>query len=374
VAVRDASSLPLRLARIGAQRLTDTTRLGPDAAAIARAMCAVQAQSFDAATHQLRVRSVGLRAVDVHRAFEDERSVVRTWLMRGTLHLCAADDLRWMLDILGPNANRLGERRRIEVGLDEANCRRGVVVLRKALTAGPLARRQIRDRLLAEGVLHEPVGQALIHLLFHAAALGVICCGPRMGRDDSFVLLDDWVPRSGGPRGDAAVAELARRYLAAYGPASTADFAAWSGLPAALARVGMAAIASEIVEFPGAIPGLWTLGAVPSDPPPNRPIVRLLGHFDTFLLGYKRRDRLGDAAAETWIHTGGGGWIRPVVCVDGWIVGGWRLDRVRGGFEIVVTPFERLSSRVKSGIGREVGSINEFLGAPVRWRSEPPVV
>jgi hypothetical protein len=369
--MRDATTLALRLARIGAQGLTDATRLGPDPAAIARAVCTVQAQSFDAARHQLRVRSVGLTAADVNRAFEVERSVVRTWLMRGTLHLAAADDVRWMLDLLGPNANRLGERRRIELGLDEARCRRGVKVLRAALAHGPLARRQIRERLVADGVLHEPIGQSLIHLLFHAASLGVICSGPRVGRDDSFVLLDDWVPQPAGPRGDAAIAELARRYLAAYGPANAADFAAWSGLPASVARAGMAAIAREIVEFPGSVPGLWTLRAETPDVPPNRPVVRLLGHFDTFLLGYRRREHLGDAAAETWIHTGGGGWIRPVVTVDGWIVGGWRLDGVAGGSEIVVTPFEHLSSRVAGGIGREVTAIGEFLGQTVQWKAEP---
>ena len=363
----DANTLPLRLARIGAQRLADGTRLGPDPAAIARAVCSVQAQSFDAAMHQLRVRSVGLTAATVLRAFEDDRSIVRTWLMRGTLHLCAADDVRWLLDILGPNANRLGERRRVEVGLDDATSRRGVAVLRKALANGPMPRRQIRERLVAADVLREPVGQSLIHLLFHAATLGIVCGGPRVGRDDSFVLLDDWVPPSDGPRGEAAAAELARHYLTAYGPASASDFAAWSGLPVAVAKAAWTAIADEIAEFPGAVPGLWTLGEVTSDRPSRRPIVRLLGHFDTLLLGYKRRDHLGDAAAEDWIHTGGGGWIRPVVCVDGWITGGWRLDRVSQGFEIVVTPFEPLSGHVKAGIEREARAISEFLGHTVRW-------
>jgi hypothetical protein len=282
--------------------------------------------------------------------------------------------MRWMLDVLGPNANRLGERRRIEVGLDDAHCRRGVKVLRTALAHGPLARRQIRERVLADGVLREPVGQSLIHLLFHAASLGVICCGPRMGRDDSFVLLDDWVPQSEAPRGDLAVAELARRYLAAYGPASVADFAAWSGLPVPAARAGWAAIAGEIVEFPGAIAGVWMLRAPSPDRASTRPVVRLLGHFDTFLLGYKRRVHLGDDAAEAWIHTGGGGWIRPVVTVDGWIVAGWRLDRVTRGFEITVTPFERLSGRMERGIEREAASIAAFLDSPVRWNSETLVV
>ncbi|HEY8674577.1 MAG TPA: winged helix DNA-binding domain-containing protein [Candidatus Dormibacteraeota bacterium] len=364
------SARPLRLARMRAQRLTDATRLGPDPAAITRAICAVQAQSFDAARHQLRVRSVGLTAGAVDRAFEQERAVVRTWLMRGTLHLCAADDLRWMLSVLGPNSNRLAASRRVGLGLDDATCQRGVEVLRKALAHGPLARRQLRRLLVASRVINEPVGQMLIHLLFHAATLGVICSGPRMGRDDSFVMLDDWVPASDGPRGETALVELARRYLAAYGPASVADFAAWSGLPSDLAKAGMAGVGAGMVGFPGPIPGLWTLGPVAPEPRSSRPVVRLLGHFDTFLLGYRRREHVGDAAAEAWIHQGGGGWIRPVICVDGWIVAGWRLDARGSGFELTVIPFVALSGRVEAGIDREVVSISQFLERPVRWTSE----
>ena len=97
--------------------------------------------------------------------------------------------------------------------------------------------------------------------------------------------------------------------------------------------------------------------------------MRLLGHFDTYLLGYRRRDHMGDAAAEAWIHQGGGGWIRPVVCVDGWIVGGWRLDSRGAASEITVTPFVRFPARVVAGIQREVDSISRFLDRPVRWTS-----
>src|SRR6202140_2175812 len=236
----DATLLRLRLARLRSQHLTDDTRLGGDVAAVTRAVCALQAQAFDAARHQVRVRSEGLTASAVDRAFEQERSVVRTWLMRGTLHLCAADDLRWLIDVFGPAVNQFGAARRKNLGLDDATCARGVAVIRKALSDGPMARRQLRERLVSAGVLEEPVGQALLHLIYHAAALGIVCSGPRMGRDDSFVLLDDWVPQSKGPRGAAALAELARRYFAAYGPASEADFYAWSGLRSAAIRSAMA--------------------------------------------------------------------------------------------------------------------------------------
>src|SRR4029077_20702398 len=103
--------------------------------------------------------------------------------------------------------------RRMNLGLDDATCARGVAVIRKALADGPMSRRQLRERLVSARVLAGPVGQKPLPLVYHAAALGIVCSGPRMGRDDSFVLLDDWVPQSNGPRGAAALAELARRYF-----------------------------------------------------------------------------------------------------------------------------------------------------------------
>jgi hypothetical protein len=355
------------------QHLTDESRLDADVATVTRSVCVIQAQAFDAARHQIRVRSVGLTAGAVDRAFEDERSVVRTWLMRGTLHLCAADDVRWLVDVFGPDIDRLGATQRRNVGLDDATCARGVAVIRKALANGPMARREIRKQLLSAGVLEEPVGLTMMHLIFHAAALGVVCSGPRMGRDDSFVLLDDWVPPSKSPRGEAALAELARRYFAAYGPASQSDFAAWSHLKVGVIRAAMAAIGPELVEFPGPIRGLWTLGPAAKEPEIPSPVVRLLGHFDTFLLGYRRREHLGGPDAETWIHDGGGGWIRPVVCVDGWIHGGWRLDQRGGEAEVTIMPFDRISRRADPAIGREVASIGRFLERPARWSRGPLV-
>ncbi|MHB8488698.1 MAG: winged helix DNA-binding domain-containing protein [Candidatus Dormibacteria bacterium] len=369
----DPTLLHLRLARLRSQHLTDDTRVHADVAAVARSVCALQAQAFDAARHQVRARSVGLTAAAVDRAFEAERSVVRTWLMRGTLHLCAADDLRWLMDVFGRPVNQFGETPRRNLGLDDATCARGVAVMRRALASGPMARREIRQHLVRAGVLEEPVGQTLVHLLYHAAALGVVCCGPRLGRDDSFVLLDDWVPQSKGPRGDAALAELARRYFGAYGPAGEADFAAWSGLRRSVIRAAMAAIGPELVEFPGSVRGLWTLGAAAPDPDLVHPAVHLLGHFDTYLLGYRRREHLGDAAAEAWIHDGGGGWIRPVICIDGWIAGGWRLAQTAREIEIKVMPFDRISRRADPAIGREVVSIGRFLERPARWSRGPLV-
>ena len=77
--------------------------------------------------------------------------------------------------------------------------------------------------------------------------------------------------------------------------------------------------------------------------------------------------------AEAWIHDGGGGWIRPVICVDGWIAGGWRMDQIEGEVEIKVMPFDRISRRADPAIGREVAAIGRFLDRPARWSRGPLV-
>ena len=104
-----------------------------------------------------------------------------------------------------------------------------------------------------------------------------------------------------------------------------------------------------------------------------RPDVRLLGHFDTYLLGYRRREHLGGADAEAWIHDGGGGWIRPVICVDGWIAGGWRLEPAGREVAITIMPFERIGRRADAAIGREVAAISRFLDRPAHWSRGPLV-
>lgn len=352
------------------QHLAAATRLGADPVEPARALCGVQAQDYFAGTMQLRVRSRGLTASSVDDAVARTRSLVRTWLMRGTLHLCAAEDIRWLLGILGPiNLQRQASRRR-QLGLDDALCERSVRIIRRLLANGAMTRHELRAQLIAKGLPIDPSGQALIHVLGYAALRGVLVLGPKRSRDSPFVLLDDWVPDAPRPTGDAALAQLARRYLAAYGPANAHDLAAWAGLPMTVARRALTSIGGELVEFPGDIRGLWTLGSgSPSARTPSRrrAELRLLPHFDTYVLGYQRRDHMMHPAHHQHLAEGGGGWIRPMVSVDGWLSGGWRLTRRATGAAVAVTMFEDEDADPR-GLEAEVKAIGAFLGVPARWQ------
>ena len=303
-------------------------------AEVVRTVVAVQAQDVRPARLAVRVRSRGLVAADVDAACRDA-VVVRTWLMRGTLHMVLADDVRWLLRVFGArNADKYAGRRR-QLGLDDDLCRRALATLSTVLADRPMERAPLVAALAEDGVVIDPASQAPAHLLMLAASRGLVCRGPETDRDEpTYVLLDDWAPRTDeDPAAD--LGRLANRYLAGYGPADAADLAAWSGLPVGLARRAFAAAGIEQAEPVGS----------------GASAVRLLGHFDNYLLGYQDRQ----------VHANGG-FIMPTVLVGGRAVAEWRMTPAG---EVSLEPFEALSDRVQRGVRAELDDLARFLGKPV---------
>jgi hypothetical protein len=195
--------------------------LGDDRAATVagavRKVVALQGQDVRATRLAVRVRTAGLTAADVDDAVA-RADVVRTWAMRGTLHLVAAEDLRWLTAVFGPYFRDRQRPRRRQLGLDDNACARGVAQLETFLHT-PMTRAEIVER-----VDLDLTGQAAPHFLAFAAFSGVVCRGPERGNEPTYVLVDEWVREHGDGR-------LAERYLLGHGPATAEDLAAWSGLP-----------------------------------------------------------------------------------------------------------------------------------------------
>ena len=330
--------------------------------ATVRAVGGVQAQAPLAAALSIRPRCAGVTAAGVEAARVEARSVVRTWLMRGTLHLVASDDLPWLLPLFGPLFRSGTRRRRLELGLDDATAERGVAALREVLAeAGPLTRHEIADRLAERG-LHL-VGQARPHLIGYAAQQGVVCCGPDRSGEPTYTLLQDWLGYDPHPAPATMRPELVRRYLAAFGPARAEDMAAWSGLPMRDVRAAWAAVADEMLEVVVEGEPLWLLRrdaarlATLDDAPPP---VRLLAAFDTLLLGYRDRRWLG--AAEYEARLKGGGLLPPALLAEGRVAGVWRVGRGRSRVTVEVTPFEPLDPRLEPALAAEAADIGRFYG------------
>jgi Winged helix DNA-binding domain len=177
-----------------------------------------------------------------------------------------------------------------------------------------------------------------------------------------------WAGRALDP--DDALAELARRYLGGHGPAGPEDLAAWSGLPLGRARRAFELVAGELreVELDGR--RLWApAGTLAARPRAGGPVVRLLGRFDDYLLGWRGRDLVLEARFARRINAGGG-WIHPALVVDGRVVGTWRARRRGGRLDIAVEPFQgRLPADVRPGLEAEAADLGRFLDAEPRLRT-----
>ncbi len=168
----------------------------------------------------VRARTAGLTAADVERALGEQRSLLVTWLNRGTLHLVRSEDYPWLQALTTPPLFSSCARRLRQEEVSEAEAERALKTIERALAdEGPLTRVQLRERVEAAGVRVE--GQALIHLLFLSALRGLTVRGPVVGREHAFVLVRDWLGEPPKVDRERALAELARRFLSGAGPAAS---------------------------------------------------------------------------------------------------------------------------------------------------------
>ncbi len=368
----------VRFLRLRAQRLTpQPPGEATSVVQVVREMCGIQAQDASAATLAVRPRSAGLVAADVEQSRVQDRSVVRTWGPRGTLHLLAAEDLGWLLPLIGPVFVAGDRRRREELGLSEDICARGIRLIRDVLAdQGPMTRAELFEHLATHGIHLE--GQARPHLLFLPALEGIICLGPDRGAEPTYVLLNDWIDHehTGHPLSeDEAYAELTRRYLSAYGPVTPEDQAAWSGMPLSKTRAAWQRVKDELLGVETTGSPAWMLkkrAAWLDQLPTHPPIVLLLPRFDIYLLGYRNRDLAIPPQYAKRINAGGG-IIHPTVLVDGQVVGTWKSNRLKNHLDVLVEPFDQLAPEIYEGLEAETEDIARFLGVKATLQVTTPL-
>ena len=333
--------------RLGAQLLSTASAGSPEA--VVQRLLAVQAQDPRGARLSVRSRSHGLRASDVDDALTDRRSLLVTWLNRGTLHLVTAEDYWWLHPLTTPQLVTGNRRRLAQEGVSPVLAERGVAVIADAVAShGPQTRSQLRHRLSAAGV--PTVGQALVHVLLAASLQGQVVRGPMAGTEQAYVAVRDWLGHPPEPLDrQEALGHLARRYLAGHGPAAPADLARWSGVGLGDARRGFDAIGSELAPGRDGLVDLADRGSVPTLPPP-----RLLGAFDPLLLGWQSRQPfVGKHNVVT-----SNGIFRPFALVDGRVVGTWGLrDSV-----LTVHLLEEVPASAVDLLGRDAVQVLEYLG------------
>lgn len=333
-------------ARLTSQLLSGTPARDP--VAVAGRLLAIQGQDPRGARLAVRARTKGLTAADVDRALTVDRSLLITWLNRGTLHLVRSEDYPWLHALTTPPLLAANARRLAQLGVKPSGADRGVALIERSLAEeGPLTSMQLRERLQAARVRAE--GQALAHIVGLAALRGVLVRGPMVGKQHAYVLARDWLGSAPPVDRDKALAELARRYLAGHGPADDRDLAKWAGLPLRDVRAGLAAISPELEQRGGGLVQLKKAPPAAELPPP-----RLLGAFDPVLLGWTSRQDIVESHGRLIADNG---LFRPFALVRGKAVGTWSLQ----AGNVVLTPFDRLTRADAAALDTDAAAVAQFL-------------
>jgi hypothetical protein len=317
---------------------------------VAERLLAVQGQDPRGARLAVRARTSGVSAADVDRALTAERSLLITWLNRGTLHLVRSEDYAWLHALTTPPLLTSSARRLRQEGVGVEAAERGVETIEKALVdEGPLTRAQLRERLRSADVRTE--GQALVHLLFLATLRGIAVRGPMVGRDHAYALVRDWLGEQEPVDREAALAELARRYLVGHAPAGDRDLARWAGLPLRDARAGLGSISSELVERED---GLLALKRTP--PPEPLPPPRLLGSFDPLLLGWTSRE---EVVGPHKLLVTNNGLFRPFALVEGRAAATWRF----AGGKVSIETLGKVTKKAMGALEADAREVEGFLAS-----------
>jgi hypothetical protein len=333
--------------RLSAQALAGEPLKRPED--VAERLLAVQGQDPRGARLAVRARTAGLSAADVDRALTEDRSLLITWLNRGTLHLVRSQDYPWLQALTTPPLLTSARRRPSLEGVSETEAERALEAVEEILAdEGPLGGRDLRDRLEAAGF--QAAGQAFLHLMFLAAVRGIIVRGPMAGKQHAYALVHDWLGPQKPVDRDLALAELARRYLAGHGPADDRDLARWAGLPLRDARAGLAAIARELHQRDDGLVDLAKRAPAEPLPPP-----RLLGAFDPLLLGWTSREEIvGPHKLLVTIN----GIFRPFALVDGGAVATWGLANGK----VTIKHLGKVSKKAAAALEAEADEVLAYLG------------
>jgi winged helix DNA-binding protein len=311
--------------RLHNQKLSSSEIENP--ADVVRWLGAVQAQDYGAAKWALALRMHNATHAQVEEAFNAGR-IIRTHLLRPTWHFVAPEDVRWLLALTAPHVNRRSGSGYRMFELDAAVFKRTNKILTRALRGGKhLTRATLKDAFNKAGVAADN-GVRLAHIMLRAELDGVVCSGPRIGKQFTYALLEERV-RQAKPLGrEEALAKLTRRYFRSHGPATLQDFVWWSGLTVADARLG--------IELAGENGTRMTRISNPIEHQ-----CHLLPAFDEYFVAYKDRE----------------GGLGPTVILNGKTVGTWKRD----SGTITVNVSRTLNKSEQRAIAKATKRYEEFL-------------
>ena len=318
-------------------------------------MGAVQAQEYGPARWGLALRSrASITDVAVHRAVDRGR-ILRTHILRPTWHFVAPADIRWMLELTGPRVHRILASYDRQIGLDSGVMTRAAGVLERALgDNGCLTRQELGPHLQRAGL---PAGnRELAHIAMYAELEGLICSGPRRGKQSTYALLCHRAPAAERLQRDEALAELTKRYFRSHGPATVRDFVWWSGLTSIDAKRGLEMIRARQREVDGL--RYWTVGRDSRSPPRSKISLDLLPIYDEYLVAYRDLQAVPRPAYLM-------GTFQHALVIGGQVAGTWRTSVRARGAAVNLETLRPLTPTERRALAREVARYQRFLGVPV---------
>ena len=336
-------------------------RSGNTPAETVQRLGAVQAQDYSQALWAIGLRTRNSLAADVERAIND-RQIVISWAMRGTLHAVPAEDLSWMIRLLAPRVLAKDKRRMEQLELDFKQISKCESIIHAALQdRKQMPRSDLMALLESAGISTK--NQRGYHILWRLAQTGLICPGPMDGKQQTFVLLEEWIPVHNRFSAEESLKELTKRYFTGHGPATLHDFSWWSGLTVKEARNGIEAAQGVLhcEKIDGVEYWMGGDGTTESD---EQSGIFLLAGFDEYILGYKDRDAVLQPEYFPRIVPGNNGVFAPLLVVDGEVKGIWRRTIKKDGVEIEVRPFAGTVSGIER-IAESARRYGEFVGMPL---------
>lgn len=323
-------------------------------------MGAMQGQDYAGSLWAMGLRLSQAVITDIEQAVVD-RQIVRSWPLRRTLHWVPAADLGWMLQLTGPRMVAGTEGRRRQLGLTDAELSKARSVVATHLQT-PVTRPGLYALLASNGISMD--GGRGLHLICRLAMEGLICFGPHIGKQPSFVLLEAWVTNSRQLGGDEALVELAKRYFTSHGPATVNDFAWWSGLTLTQCRQAIAAAGQTLqtVDVAG-VTYLLTYNQAKTAP---NDAYYLLPPFDEYIISYKDRLAVLDPLHTSKINPGSNGMFMPTIVVNGRVVGVWKRTHKAASVEVGLQLFEPAAMLEAKKIAPALDHYGQFLRKPAK--------
>jgi hypothetical protein len=352
-----ATPIELLTTRLRNQQLIDSKRRKP--AQVVASLCAMQAQDYPAAKWAIGLRSPGSQDADIEQAFNDG-SILRTHVLRPTWHFVAPEDIRWLLALSAPRIHAANAYYYRQAGLDAKTFAKSCAMIHRTLEGGKMLTRAelavylTRAKIPADGL-------KLAYLMMHAELEGAICSGPRKGKQFTYALLEERVPKAKTLDRDEALAELATRYFSSHGPATIRDFAWWSGLTVGEAKKAVDSVRTTLTSSSVGNLTMWST-ETPDLPPSKSTAACLLPNFDEYLIAYKDRAPVVDASRAANVVARSNGGFANHLLIDGRLAGSWSRTCNASNVMIEVAPYKRLTAAQLRAVGNVADCYGEFLG------------